>query len=67
MTYIPYSIHEKRHIFVRICVHSAHMFTYARGDEMLNQLIVFFDIFLLPKKKSTRCERNIDISYPQRI
>ena len=59
---------KKKHIFIRICVQSAHMFIYARRrDEMLNQLIVFFNVCVIPKKKSKRCERNTDISYPQRI
>jgi len=47
-----------RHICIRICVQSTHMYAYAKGrDEILDKLLFFFNIFILSKKKSKRCER----------
>ena len=47
-----------RHICIRICVQSTHMYAYAKGrDEILDKSLFFFNIFILSKKKSKRCER----------
>jgi len=49
---------KSRHICIRIFAQSTHVNMYARRrDEIVDQLLFFFNIFFLPKKKSTRCKR----------
>ena len=52
-----------RHICIRICVQSEHVYVYARRrDEILDWLLVVFNVFFLSKKKSKRCERKPPIN-----
>jgi len=42
---------KSRHICIRICVQSTHVYIYARRrDEILNQILFFFSIFFFPKR-----------------
>jgi len=49
---------KSRHTRTRICVQSIHLYVYARWqDAILDLLLFFLNMSFLPKKKSKRCER----------
>jgi len=54
-----------RHVCIRICVQSTHVYTYAgRRHETFGSLVFLFNIFFFPKKKSNRCQCETENSNP---
>ena len=56
---------KSRHICIRTCVQSTHVYIYAgQQDEIRTNYSFSLNMSFLPKKKRKRCERNTKTSSP---